>query len=446
MGVDSSRIELLVVITETETWLLSENCIRARGPHALTERRVEELADQGMSPARYGTLLFRSVFPEGSLSTWVFTQLQGSQRFLHIQLAIASRRLEPLWWECLTIPAFEDRQGTALACTNDSSLARQLPQEMLTFPPTPRQELGVLFASPNPVNLDEWPQIEEVRKELFAGALAEALQGTPLRPDFNFEQVSLRELYERLHHQGSRVDILHLVTHGSYGEGEQPRVMLEKDGTREVEWVTAVELAHAIGDAPLELVVLITCDGGTPDRAGGVSFGEALLKNSRISAVVAMRGRIEQSRAAEFTQRFYERLVQRESTEGGPPDIRIGSAVNWGRKYLRSLDSIDNGQEPWAWPAPVLFWRAGSRFPNVQFVRRRRGSRPYGDPKRDQWRAPPRLDLIVAGSGVGDWSGTRPAVLAKRAQAAGGPTRRAPSAPPRGGADPIPPHRRGHDV
>jgi hypothetical protein len=161
--------------------------------------------------------------------------------------------------------------------------------------------------------------------------------------------------------------------------------MLESDRTRETEWVTAGQLGRAIGDAPVELVVLVTCDAGSRGQAGSVPFGKSLLRNSVVSAVVAMHCPISQAAAAEFTREFYKRLVRDRDGEGRTPEIRIGSAVNWGRSQLRSLDNvIDNGREPWAWPAPVLFWRAGGRFPNVR-PRRLGYLGSYGDPRSDRY-------------------------------------------------------------
>jgi hypothetical protein len=397
---DSEATDLLVVITETETWLLSGNCVRARATHALNDQRVQQLTATDLLPEEYGALLFSSVFPETTnLSGWMLSQIE-SRPSLHIQLAIASTRLEPLRWESLTLPNFFQRRvATPLACSRASSLARQLPQEITLSGRVSSEELGLLFALPEPVIREEGRPLTTIDKGTFVDAMELALGGTKLRPDyFGLDRVSLRRLEERLL-EGPQVDILHLVTHGSSLERQEPCVMLESDTTGETEWVTAGELGRAIGDAPVELVLLVTCDEGSQGQAGSVPFGKSLLRNSAVSAVVAMHCPISQGAAAEFTREFYKRLVRDRDGEGLTPEIRIGSPVNWGRSQLRSLDSyIDHGREPWAWSAPVLFWRAGGRFPKVR-LRRLAYLGTHGDPRSDRWSAPPPQYAGVGSAG-----------------------------------------------
>jgi hypothetical protein len=175
---DSEATELLVVITETETWLLSGNCVRARATHALNDQRVQQLAATDLPPEEYGALLFSLVFPETTnLSAWMLSQIE-SWPSLHIQLDIASSRLEALRWESLTLPEFFQRRiATPLACARESSLARQLPQEITLSGRVSSQEVGLLFAVPEPMIREEQRPLTAINKGIFVDAMEYALRG-----------------------------------------------------------------------------------------------------------------------------------------------------------------------------------------------------------------------------------------------------------------------------
>jgi len=212
----------------------------------------------------------------------------------------------------------------------------------------------VLVAVADPVNgnrrnLSSIP--EGMVMDTLLHALPREVHLDPLHP------VTLTSLEERLRDRRKRpVDILHLVAHGIRGNGEIA-LWLEDDVP-----VVAERLAEKIGQVPLEVVVLVACEGGTRGGQDGSlpSFGETLLDNTDVAAVIAMREPIQEMQAQRFTMGLYPALL---GSRDGP--IGFDIAANEGRATMFR----DGGEAAWHWAAPVLFWRGGGEFSHIRLVR-----------------------------------------------------------------------------
>jgi hypothetical protein len=195
--------------------------------------------------------------------------------------------------------ATQGSQGTAVA------LLRPIRWKLLNLPARPSlheaREAGALPPGAHLLGLQS-PTLGELQREL--RRLGEALGNAYERLGWPRARVSYTlarskaELMASLELMASsRKEILHLAGHAG-PDG------LELDG----EHIDAHELAKALGDSQVRLLVINGCSAASPRSPlakGVISLVDALVRWGRVPEVVAHRTELRDDEATAFAERFY---------------------------------------------------------------------------------------------------------------------------------------------
>jgi hypothetical protein len=313
--------------------------------------------------ARYGLQLGRALFDhaEARRAYDAAVAVARTERAVRVRLCTDQRslKLHRLHWEALRVPVGpppadpceDDPDGAVwLAADQKWIFSRHLfSGDMRSVRLRPRSALTALIAIASPTNMGRYrgsggqpltPIGVEEELDTAEHGLAH-LQKERLIPAPDTGRVTLARLLEALRKEP---DILYLVCHGAFVDGE-PRLLLEnEDGTGRV--ASGIELVRALVALRTlpRLVVLISCQGGGTGEppAEGPSVLAALgprLAEAGVPAVLAMQGDLTMRTAREFLPPFFRKLQD---------TGQVDEALTVGRAAVRA--------RPDAW-VPVLYTR-----------------------------------------------------------------------------------------
>ncbi len=145
----------------------------------------------------------------------------------------------------------------------------------------------------------------------------------------------------------SRWDIVHYIGHGEVNDDKHFYVILN-DAWGQSCRVPGEAFADTFNRHPPRLVVLNCCSGAEVARSQSLSAAAPALLRKGIAAVVAMRYRIADESADDFTGHFYRELLTEMSPEAGMVDRAMATARK--KLYHGMRDSTVRG-----FITPVLY-------------------------------------------------------------------------------------------
>lgn len=280
---------------------------------------------------------------------------------LRIRLHVEAAELASLPWELAYLalpgtPANEKDARGFLALTPRLSLVRHemLAEPTDTFAPVARPRLVCLLSGaclPGLAPLDLGAEQQRIRAALEPSGVELKILASASLPDL---QRSL----------GDGAEIFHYAGHGQFEKemGEIPRTsegkgyLLLEDAAGQPLRVPAEQVGLNLATAAVRLAVLNGCETGRRDPAHAWSGIAPLLVQQAIPAVVANQFMVADAAAIEFSQHFYEKLVQ-----GVPVDEAVSAArlALWNRPEAGPRD----------FAAPVLYLRLAEASDGVLFPR-----------------------------------------------------------------------------
>lgn len=286
----------------------------------------------------YGQALTAAFFGAESLRTAFVQARAASQQAgaaLRIRLAIGANALElhPLRWELLNDP----QSGTPLATDQTVFFSRYLSsQDWRPVRLRSRGELSALAMISAPRGLEQY-KLASVDKATETATIAARLGNIRLK---TLEKGTLNGLVSAL--TADEFDILYLVTHGTFANGEA--YLWLEDEAGQVARVAGSELVQRLRELEHRprLVVLISC------QSAGKGTGEVLsalgprLAEIGIPAVLAMQDNLRMDTAAKFIPLFFAELQK---------DGQIDRALSVARGLVREQPD---------WWVPALFMRLKS--------------------------------------------------------------------------------------
>ncbi len=308
---------------------------------ATLERRLLEV---DLEPARYGTYLFRALFPEGDdlLAGYreSLTIARHESKHLRLRLHVAAAapaELHDLHWELLYDPG----KQIALGRSQEIAFSRYLG---VSFEPGKavvgwRPRLLVVLSCPRDLADYGLPTID---RDVLRRALEKAL--SPLAELVSWEFLQGPATVERIRDRlvAGELDALHLAAHGLLPAEEPTARLVLETGDGRADFASEELFAEVFaGQRNLRLVTLIACHGGAPASSDPFSGLAPALVRRGIPAVLAMRREISLDGATRFAEHFYRNLAR-----GG----RVDAAANEARLqlYLGEPDSPE-------WGTPALF-------------------------------------------------------------------------------------------
>lgn len=273
--------------------------------------------------------------------------------------------LSALPWEWLWDPAAEQFLATDLA----TPVVRNLAIARAPDPLGVAAPLHVLVVEATPCGLDVRKEIDRMDRAL--GLLQDAGQVKL----FGLNHATPDDLRQAL--RDEEIHVLHFIGHGGYdattGKGA---IFLGRDGGGE-EQVDGERLAPFLkGIRSLRLVVLNACK--TARHAGAQAaplasgVAAALLRHTRVPAVVATLGSISDETAVRWSEIFYQRLASGDGVDEAITETRL---------------ALSRQRRDWGLPALFLSGADGKLF-DFEPAKRRRvvrllgRSRPEGEPVR----------------------------------------------------------------
>ena len=309
-----------------ENALLKASGRRRRAPSP------EEQEVQDFGRTLYEALLTGDVRSRFDVS-WDRVRRQG--KGLRIKLRFQKPTLAALPWEFL----YNAGLGEYLALSKHTPLVRylELPQPLPSLAVTP--PLRILGMIANPTDLEELDVA--VEKQRMEQALGDLIQEGLVELTWLSGQ-SWRAL-QRTMRRGPW-HIFHFIGHGGFDEVKDEGFLVFADREGKSQPISAASLARLIADhASLRLVLLNSCDGGQ-SGADVFSSTASILVRRGTPSVLAMQYQITDRAAIEFSQTFYEAIVDGLPIESAVTDARVAISVG-----------IANSLE---WGTPVLFSHA----------------------------------------------------------------------------------------
>ena len=334
----------LLIIDRDQARLSVEGRVYSGRP-TLSTALERQLLEVDLEPARYGTLLFQALLPEGDdlLSGYraSLTIARRESRRLRLRLHFAGAapsELQDLHWELL----FDPVEKSALGRSQETAFSRFLEGSL---------EPGRAVAGqPKLLVVDSCPRdladfgLPSVDREALRGALEEAL--SPLAELMAWEFLEGPATVERIRDRlvAGEFHALHLTAHGlSRSDEAMARLVLET-GDGYANFVDEELFSEVFaGQQSLRLVSLIACHGGA--QAGRDPFsglGPALVRRG-VPAVLAMRRQISLTGAMRFTEHFYRNLARTGLVDAAANEARS-------QLFLGGSDSLE-------WGTPTLFMR-----------------------------------------------------------------------------------------
>ena len=277
-------------------------------------------------PAGYGRALTEAFFTDPAFQTAfaqirASTQATGASLRLRLLIGPSAPELHRVRWETLCDP----QDGDPLFAGENLIFSRYL--SSVNWRPVrlrPKANLCALLAIASPANLADYGLAEiDVPAEL--GRAREGLGpiATTTLPEDSpgTKKTSLDNLFSGLR---ENVDILYLVCHGTFKDGE-PWLWLEDDAGQAAR-VSGTELVQRIRELEQHprLAVLVSC------QSAGDGEGEVLaslgprLAEAGIPAVIAMQGNLSMETASRFMPAFFQELQR---------DGQIDRAISVARRY-----------------------------------------------------------------------------------------------------------------
>jgi hypothetical protein len=286
----------------------------------------------------YGQALTTAFFRAESLRTAFVQARAASQQAgaaLRIRLAIGANALElhPLRWELLNDP----QTGTPLATDQTVFFSRYLSsQDWRPVRLRSRGDLSALAVIAAPDGLAAY-KLASVDKATETATITAGLGSIRLK---TLEKGTLNGLVAAL--TADEFDILYLVTHGTFANGEA--YLWLEDEAGQVARVAGTELVNRLRELEHRprLVVLVSC------QSAGKGAGEVLsalgprLAEIGIPAVLAMQDNLRMDTAAKFIPLFFAELQK---------DGQIDRALSVARGLVREQPD---------WWVPALFMRLKS--------------------------------------------------------------------------------------
>jgi CHAT domain-containing protein len=210
--------------------------------------------------------------------------------------------------------------------------------------PIPSKPLNILIVICNPKSetnqiIKNLPPIEVEKETEFLKSIFDPLVEQKIINYKIEEKGTWKNLESALNEE--KYHVVHLIGHGDYIGNEFRLIM---DGENEREWfITADKFNQNLRLNPLQLLVLISCKGGSfNDKFGTKGLGPTLVDKG-IPYVVAMQEPVSFYEAQQFSQLFYKYL-----TEYRYVDIAMALT----RSALQQDPQLNLGNE---WAIPVLF-------------------------------------------------------------------------------------------
>jgi tetratricopeptide (TPR) repeat protein len=315
----------------------------ARGALGPVVTRDVRPAESGGGPrsrtaGEIGDDLFQALFRDGvgNLFYKNLGRIEGSGRGLRIRMRIdlGLGHVMALPWELLHIADSDDFLGA----DSNFSVVRSLDVMRSVVLASKANRLRILAVALSPQGYDN---LDLPAERLILEHAAKRC----LSADIVFrENPGRKELRSELRKGGFHV--LHIMGHGAFDGATGSLVFAGPQ--RQPEFVDGRELAAELkGCSDLRLVVLNTCHSArSVEEDGQQPFTgvAAALVQGGVHAVVAMRSRISDTAALEFSETFYRQLAaQGEGNE-------IDAAVAEGRLAIQRVVGQDGG-----WDLPVLF-------------------------------------------------------------------------------------------
>lgn len=316
------------------------------GEPGLGEERLLDLGELELEPARYGALLFESVFPAGSALARglqeALLEVERTKRRLRFHLHLSPSLpdgVHALYWELL----FDPEHELALARSPDTAFSRYgALSRSPGVPAAARPRLLCVVSAPSDLERFQLAAIdrEEILRHFAAAVadLADEIEIAVLEPP-----ATLSRLRDRLV-SGGGFHLLHFFGHGSSrNQGGGTALVLEDDDGR-ARFVDEKLLAEAfLGDRELRLVTLVACHGGAPSSEQVWSGLAGRLVERGIPAVIAMRRAVKVIHAKVFVTHLYRHVAR---------TGQVDAAVNEARHqlYLSEPGGIE-------WSSPVLYQR-----------------------------------------------------------------------------------------
>jgi hypothetical protein len=334
------------------------------GEHVVADRAqisLERLISVENNAEIYGKLLGEALFEGTSIGQAYRQVIAAYPRQITIRLWIDAPELTDLAWERLLQPV--GGGWLPLGVTGATPFARFIPAQEWTGSPSVREErLRVLAAIASPPSLGMYglgqidpSEIARLRALLtgLPGVDADVLTTATDHP------ATLQNIRTTL---ATGYDVLHLVCHGTTIQGSSVLFLDPSNGKSPVVHTNQlVESLRSLAHPP-SLVCLMACETAARPRTDALlAIGPALVVESGIPYVLAMRGQVGVDTAYDLTAQFYSRLLAH-----GRPDL----ALNEARASVR---------DKWDWSTPVLFTRLGARpiySPTPAVAQSTRVSRP----------------------------------------------------------------------
>ena len=324
-----------------------------RGAHGLGARaELDALRDAG--PDKYGVALFKALFAdeetEAGYREAVGESNERATRW-RMRLNVEDSALHDLWWEALRD---EHAPYRKFATDRFTPLSRYLPRPLRTNP-APADTLRVLAVVSNPTDLGSarWPGLAPLEPELERETLDQAFENLRVECEVLDGRASESALRARLRSPNGP-HVLHLVAHGWRSPDGTGVLLLEgEDGTAApVDERRLGDLVSGLGDSPLRLVVLASCQSAVRSQADPFMGLAPRLVEFGMPAVVAMQDRVAMGSARRFSKIFYDSLA-----DPGRANGMVDVAMNDARDEL----NFTFGDNTWDWAIPVLFLRGEGR-------------------------------------------------------------------------------------
>ncbi|HEX3554312.1 MAG TPA: SUMF1/EgtB/PvdO family nonheme iron enzyme [Thermoanaerobaculia bacterium] len=279
-------------------------------------------------PAReIGTRLFQAVFRGDVEVFWRrrLDEARAAGRGLRLRLRLSSPELWDWPWEYL----YDPKRGF-LALSAKTPVVRYVEMTDSGGPLRVAPPLRILLVTANP------PGFPGLAVEQEIADLEAALAPLKRRVEVvSLKGASRSSLTERL---DETFHVLHLIGHGSMGQGEGGALILE-DANGDADPVSGQELSLILSAQPkLRLVVLNACEGARSHPSSPfTSVAQALVKEG-IPAVVAMQFAITDFAALSFSRYFYNGVASRKPVDRAISEARHAMAVDripeWGTPVL----------------------------------------------------------------------------------------------------------------
>jgi CHAT domain len=350
--------ELQISIAPDEVFFRAAGAEHAGSP-SFDDDTLETLARLRREGASedYGHELFRATFTgdleEGYRRARHEVEQARARWRLRLDIPEQEDRLHALWWECL----FDDRPTRKpLATLGGTLVSRYLTREDgAPALEAERLRLLLVIASPNDLGSGRWDGLNPLEEGTERWIVEDALKGLGdvLDVEVLKDGASLGRIRRRL--RDDRVNILHVVAHGSFDqETQKGSLLLETDEGEQAAEEDEDRLSQLVDGLPnLRLVVL--CAGERAPRASVDPFVRLAPKMvySGVSAVVAMQDSIGADTARTFTKHFYRSLLMSRDADG-----MVDAAMTIARDEL----FFNTPRGGWDWAVPALYMRGEGRL------------------------------------------------------------------------------------